>query len=114
MTEPRARLWPGVTEAWDRFVTVATSDEEEARVSRLFNVMMVLTAGVATALAGAFSVAMSQGLLPSARTAGLALIFPLLLATLAIYCFAQSKRGHVRLVSRLFIWLNFYHLIAPK
>lgn len=93
--------------AWDRFVTVATSDEEDARVGRLFNVMMVLTVAVMLLLATVFIIAVSQGLVSTSQVPVVVLLFPLSLAALSGYSFVRSKRGWVRAASRLFIWINF-------
>ncbi len=50
-----------LTTAWERFVTVDVSDEEEARVGRLFCVMMVLSFLIALVLTYILASAIARG-----------------------------------------------------
>jgi putative methionine-R-sulfoxide reductase with GAF domain len=96
-----------IATAWDRFVAVDVPDEEEARVGRLFCVMMVLTFGLALALVLVFVIAMVRGLIDDPLMGWLEATFPLTLLPLSIVSLLRVKQGHVSSTSRWFVWVNF-------
>ena len=105
--EPRTEQRTALVRAWERFVSVDASDEEEARLGRLFCVMMVLTFGLSLALLLIFVIAIMRGLYDSPLQGWLQAAFPLAFLPLSVISFFRAKRGYVSSVSRMFVWLNF-------
>ncbi|MDY7039913.1 MAG: PAS domain S-box protein, partial [Chloroflexota bacterium] len=91
---------------WNGLVTVDVPNEEEARLGRLFNILMVISVGVVTALAMAFIITGQLGLIPVDRS-WLGAAFPLAFIPISICCLIWARRGQVRVVIRLYVWVNF-------
>lgn len=96
-----------IATAWERFVTVDVLDEEEARLGRLFCVMMVLTFALALALVLIMAIATLRGLFDDALLGWVATAFPLVFVPLSAISFYRAKQGHVFSTSRFFVWINF-------
>lgn len=96
-----------IAAAWERFVTVDVLDEEEARVGRLFCVMMVLTFALSLALVLIFVMATLRGMFDNPLLGWLGTAFPLVFIPLSIVSFYRAKQGYVSSTSRAFVWLNF-------
>lgn len=96
-----------IAAAWERFVTVDVPDEEEARLGRLFCVMMVLTFALALALVLIFVIATLRGMFTDPLLGWFATAFPLVFVPLSAVSFYRAKRGFVSSTSRAFVWLNF-------
>jgi GAF domain-containing protein len=105
--EPRAEQRTALARAWERFVTVDVPDEEEARLGRLFCVMMVLTFALALALVLIFVIATLRGLFDNPLMGWLGTAFPLVFVPLSVIDFFRAKQGYVSSVSRSFVWINF-------
>lgn len=96
-----------IATAWERFVTVDVLDEEEARLGRLFCVMMVLTFALSLALVLIFVIATLRGLFDNPLMGWLGTAFPLVFIPLSAVSFYRVKQGYVSSVSRAFVWINF-------
>jgi len=108
-----ASLWAeqktALATAWNRLVSIqgatgTVSDEEEARLGRLFCVMMVLTCLLAIALVLVLAIATLRGLFASTAGGWAATAFPLVFIPLSVFSFVRAKQGHMRVVSRFFVW----------
>ncbi|BBI98886.1 hypothetical protein FGKAn22_05790 [Ferrigenium kumadai] len=95
----------GYAEAWKRLVTAKAGNEEEARLGRLFNTLMVISTGIVVALSAVFLLMQPLGLL-SARVSWTAAAFPLAFVPLSIFCLVQARRGHVRPMVLIYSWVN--------
>ena len=96
-----------IATAWERFVTVDVLDEEEARLGRLFCVMMVLTFALSLTLVLIFVIATLRGLFDNPLIGWLGTAFPLAFIPLSIISFYRVRQGYVSSVSRAFVWINF-------
>ncbi len=96
-----------LTAAWDRFVTVNVPDEEEARLGRLFCVVMVLTFVLALALVLIFVIATTRDLFATRLQGWLATACSLVFVPLSVISFFRAKQGNVSSIASLFVWLNF-------
>lgn len=105
--EPRAKQRTALAKAWERFVSVDVPDEEEARLGRLFCVMMVLTFGLALALVLIFVTAIVRGLIDNPLMGWLETAFPLAFLPLSVISFYRAKQGYVSSTARWFVWVNF-------
>jgi len=93
-----------LTTAWERFVTVDFPDEEEARVGRLFCVMMVLSFLMALVLTYILASAIARGMYDQPLVGWAGFAFPLTFILLSSFGFWRAKRGYVRSVSRFYVW----------
>ncbi|HXU94093.1 MAG TPA: PAS domain S-box protein [Gallionella sp.] len=93
------------SEAWERLVTVKAGNEEEARLGRLFNTLMVISTGIVVALSTVFLLMQPLGLL-GARVSWTAAAFPLAFVPLSIFCLVQARRGHIRPMVLIYSWVN--------
>lgn len=107
MMKSRTERRAAIAAAWERFVAVDVVDDEEARVGRLFCVMMVLTFGLALTLVLIFVIATLRGMFADPWLGWLGTAFPLVFVPLSVVSFYRAKRGYVSSTSRLFVWLNF-------
>ncbi|MFN2108307.1 MAG: GAF domain-containing protein [Anaerolineae bacterium] len=105
--EPRAEQKTALARAWERFVTVDVPDEEEARVGRLFCVMMVLTFVLSLALVMIFVTAIVRDLVDSPLKGWLETAFPLAFLPLSVIGYSRAKQGYVSSTARWFVWVNF-------
>lgn len=96
-----------IATAWERFLTVSVPDEEEARLGRLFCVMMVLTFALSLALVLIFVIATLRDLFPNRWMGWVATAFPTLFIPLSIFSFVRAKQGYVSSTARSFVWINF-------
>ena len=104
--QERARQ-AGLAERWERLVSVETTDEEVARLGRLFNTLMVISTGIVLAIALTFFIAWVRGLLPD-LVAGVAVAFPLAFVPISLLSIVYAKKGYLRRVIRLYVWTNFF------
>ncbi|MFN3762421.1 MAG: GAF domain-containing protein, partial [Anaerolineae bacterium] len=81
------------------------SSEEELRLSRLFDILMLVSAGLVTGIAVVFLLAWMLHLLPSAQFVR-AVPFPLFFIPFSFFCLALARRGRLREMIRLYIWVN--------
>lgn len=93
--------------AWERLVTVDVPDEDEARLGRLFCVLMALTLGLVLALAAIFGVTILRGMFDNPLMGWLGMAFPLVFVPISIVSFYRAKQGYVSSVSNTFVWTNF-------
>ena len=98
-----------ISKYWERIVAVNVPDEEQARQGRLFNTLMVISIGVVTALSLTFIIAWLAGAM-SLSIAWLAALFPLAFIPFSAFCLSQAKRGRVRPMVNLYVWVNFLSL----
>ncbi len=91
--------------AWERVIAVRAHDEEEARLGRLFNTLMLISTGIVIALSAIFLLMQPLGLI-DAKVSWIAAAFPLAFIPLSLFCLAESRRGHVRSMVLLYAWVN--------
>lgn len=91
---------------WERLVGVSSPDPEIARRGRVFNILMVLSAGLVTYIATLFGISYGLGYV-ELRTTLMAIAFPLAFVPISFALLAFAKRGYVRLVVPLYVWINF-------
>ncbi|RME33066.1 MAG: hypothetical protein D6793_10225, partial [Thermoflexia bacterium] len=94
---------------WERAIAVEARDEEEARLGRLFNTLMFISTGTATAIALTFVVLRISGLMESVPF-WVAVAFPVAYLPLSPGCWIWAKRGRVKPVARFYSWVNFVSL----
>lgn len=107
MNEQTTSTQTWFADKWERLVAVDVPDEEEARVGRVFNILMVISTGIVTAIALTFILMWALGLTP-AFTAWLGAAFPLTFIPLSLFCIVQARRGHIRPMIGLYVWVNFF------
>ncbi|MCS7179619.1 MAG: GAF domain-containing protein, partial [Anaerolineae bacterium] len=94
---------------WDQLISVNARDDEEARLGRLFNTLMFISTGTATAIALTFVVLQLLGLMETFPF-WVAVAFPVAYLPLSPACLVWAKRGRVRPVARFYSWVNFVSL----
>ena len=107
MIQQHGSQWSGVVDAWNRLVAVAVPNEEEARLGRLFNILMILSVFAVTALSLAFVVAGWLNLFGTPAEAWIGLGFPAIFIPVSAFCFIQSRQGRIRPMIQFYVWLNF-------
>lgn len=86
-------------------MAVPSRDEEQARLGRLFNILMLISLLIVTALAAIFLVLGELDLI-DLRVSTVAAAFPFIFMPFSIFCLAAARRGHVRPVIHLYVWMN--------
>jgi len=94
-----------IARAWERLIAVKARDEEEARLGRLFNILMVISTGIVGALSIDFLLLHPLGFV-SSTVSLIAAAFPLAFLPLSIFCLVQARRGHIRAMVLLYVWVN--------
>jgi methyl-accepting chemotaxis protein len=94
-----------LTTRWEQLVAVGGADEDEIRLGRLFNMLMVINAGFGTAIGGVLFLdpLLEEAFFPL----WVAAIFPTAFTLLSMVCIMLAKRGLVRRVAPLFVWFSF-------
>ncbi|MGC9081728.1 MAG: GAF domain-containing protein [Anaerolineae bacterium] len=100
MDKSKLRRW------WERLIAVNVPDEEEARLGRLFNTLMVISVGVVLVLSFNFILVWLLGYTPLAP-AFIGAAFPWSFIPLSLFCLFQAKRGRVRQMITLYVWTHF-------
>ena len=95
----------GFAGAWNRLITAKAVDDETVRLGRLFNTLMVISFGIVVALSADFLLLHPLGY-TTATVSLIAAAFPLAFIPLSIFCLAQSRRGNIRPMIRLYVWVN--------
>jgi signal transduction histidine kinase len=90
---------------WANLIAVKAHDEEDRRLGRLFNTLMVISSWIAIALSIVFLMMQPLGFLDY-RISSLAAAFPLFIIPLSVFCLLQSRRGHIRPMIRLYVWAS--------
>ncbi|MDD5057351.1 MAG: PAS domain S-box protein [Sideroxydans sp.] len=91
--------------AWEKLVAVQARGEEELRLGRLFNTLMVISLGIVVALSIVFLLMQPLGLL-DAKVSWIAAAFPLGFIPLSLFCLMRARRGHIRAMVLLYVWVN--------
>ncbi len=103
--------WSWLSSCWERLIAVHARDEEDDRLGRLFNTLMVISLGVCAAISVTVLSMPPLGML-AAKVSWIAAAFPLLFVPLAFYCIANAKRGRIQPMVRLYVWANFAAICA--
>ena len=105
MDEQTMSLRPWLADKWERLIAVEVPDEEDARLGRLFNTLLVISVAIVTAIAMTFVLMYALGM--RVFPLGLAAIFPLAFIPIAVFCILQTRRGRIRPMIRFYVWTNF-------
>ncbi len=97
------RIWSAA--AWERLIEVQARDEEEARLGRLFNTLMVIGFAILIVLFVVLALMLPLGL-TSARVSMVAAAFPVVFLAFSWFCLAQARRGYIRPMIRLYVSVN--------
>ena len=96
-----------INNRWERLIAVRSVDEEQLRLGRLFNILMLISVAIVIILAAVFVVLAELGLID--RQVGfLAATFPFAFLPLSFFCWFEARRGHIRPVIHLYVWMNFF------
>ncbi|BBI98887.1 hypothetical protein FGKAn22_05800 [Ferrigenium kumadai] len=90
---------------WERLIAVKARDEEEERLGRLFNTLMVISSWISVLLSIVFLLMQPLGFLPP-LISWFAAAFPIAVIPISIFCLVQARRGHIRPMIRLYVWSN--------
>ena len=99
-------LWARLAEQRDRLISVEVFGGEEARLRRLFDILMLVSTGIVSGIALAFVAVWALGLTPPS-TALVGSLFPLAFIPISLFCMALARRRSVRSVASLYVILNF-------
>ncbi|MDD8017093.1 MAG: hypothetical protein PHP42_01845 [Bacteroidota bacterium] len=91
---------------WERIVEVPVSNEEEARLGRLFNVLMVISFFITVSLTISFVLMKPLGYIETSVNL-IAAMFPFIFIPFSLFCLLWSKRGNIRPATKLYVWANF-------
>ncbi|MDD5035858.1 MAG: hypothetical protein PHE55_13990, partial [Methylococcaceae bacterium] len=94
-----------LAERWEWLIAVKADDQEQARLGRLFNILMMISTGVVVALSSVFLLMQPLGLL-GPKVSWVAAAFPLAFIPLSLFCLVRSRRGSVLPMVRLYVWIN--------
>ena len=97
------RRW--LASGWDRLIAVKARDEEEERLGRLFNTLMVISSWIAVLLSIVFLMMHPLGFLAPPLNL-IAAAFPLFVIPLSVFSLVQARRGRIRPMIRLYVWVN--------
>ncbi|MCS7177767.1 MAG: GAF domain-containing protein [Anaerolineae bacterium] len=92
-------------EALERWVAVRAMDEEEARLGRLFNILMLISTGIVSAISVVFIGIWVAGL-SQLTTVAVGLLFPGFFIPFSLICLALAKRGRVRPIAVVYVGVN--------
>ncbi len=104
-------LGSSLAATWERLIAVRARDEEEARLGRLFNTLMVISIWIVVALSIVFLLMQPLGFL-TLRLSWTAAAFPLVMFAFSVFCLVQARRGHVRPMILLYVWVNLIGISA--
>ena len=90
---------------WERLIAVKARDDEEERLGRLFNTLMVISSWIVVFLSIVFLMMQPLGFL-DAQVSWTAAAFPLTSIPLSVFCLVQARRGHIRPMILLYVWVN--------
>ena len=98
-------LWIWLAAGWERLIAVKARDEEEERLGRLFNTLMVISSWIAVLLSIVFLMMQPLGFLAPPLNL-IAAAFPLFVIPLSVFSLVQARRGRIRPMIRLYVWVN--------
>ncbi len=97
------RIW--FAAEWERLIAVQAHDEEEVRLGRLFNTLMVISIWISILLSIVFLLMQPLGFLPP-LISWFAAAFPIAVIPISVFCLVWARRGHIRPMIRLYVWFN--------
>ena len=103
-----------VAEIFYHIVDVEVEDEETARLGRLFNILMLVSVCFSLLFFATYLIAGQKGLFAKPGDVWIKCVFALLFIPLAVFCFIQVKRGHVRSTFGLYICCLLYTSPSPR
>ncbi len=112
MTGLWAKQKAALSTAWNRFVAVEDPNEEDARMGRLFCVMMAVTSGLLLGLTALFGVATARGMFSPTYIGWIETAFPVSFLFLVVFSFWRVKKGYIRPTVSFFVWANFIGVAA--
>lgn len=92
---------------WDKIIEVKAGNDEEKRLGRLFNTLMVISTGIVIYLAVIFLLMVPLGFSSDRWINWLAAAFPGAFIPLSIFCLILARQGHIRSMVLLYSWVNF-------
>ena len=93
---------PQIIHQW---FAVPTDDEDLSRLSRLFNILMLMSVLFSLLFALVYLFANNNGWIETSLTLLLQMGFALSFVPLGLFCWWQTKRGNIRSTFTLYIWL---------
>ncbi|MDD8017934.1 MAG: PAS domain S-box protein [Bacteroidota bacterium] len=92
---------------WGKLISVKMGDDEENRLARLFNILMVISTNAIIVLT---IVLLTMGPIHVVNTLvnWYAAIYSVTFIPFSLYCFFLSKHGHVHRAIKLYSWINFF------
>ncbi len=100
----KVRSWAEVK--WKTLIDVKAHNDEDVRLGRLFNTLMVISTAIVILLVIVFLMMIPLGL-SNYTTIYLAAVFPLVFIPLSIYCILSAKHGHLKSSINIYVWTNF-------
>jgi PAS domain S-box-containing protein len=92
---------------WDKVIEVKAENDEEKRLGRLFNTLMVISTGIVIYLAVIFLLMEPLGFSSDRWVSWLAAGFPGAFIPLSVFCLILARQGYVRPMVLLYSWVNF-------
>lgn len=109
---PTSRSWrKRIADWWNQWVNVEHEDPDLARLGRLFNVLMMVNLFMVVSMSILFLTLGQLGLMPSPDYL-IGATFPLGFIPLTFICIQQAKRGRIKSMINLYVWLDFFSLAA--
>ncbi|MCS7282261.1 MAG: DUF4164 domain-containing protein, partial [Anaerolineae bacterium] len=106
----RSKRRAGVLNRWKRWwewwTRVEAPDEETARVGWVFSILMLISIGIVSAIAGVFILEWVLGIMPL-QIAVIAIVFPVFFIPFSVFCWWIARRGRIRQAVTLYVWANF-------
>ncbi len=114
-TDDQSSMRPGLkarlSATWEGLIAVKARDEEEERLGRLFNTLMLISGWIAILLSIVFLVMQPLGFLGPVLS-WFAAGFPIFVIPLSAFCLVQARRGRIRPMIRLYVWANMIAIAA--
>jgi methyl-accepting chemotaxis protein len=96
------RHW--IVPKWERLVGINHPDQEISRQGRLFNTLMLISIGIVISMTLIFVTVRARDL--ADFPFWIAAAFPIGFIPLSTFCIAQAKKGRVRAMATLYVWVN--------
>ncbi len=96
-----------ITYLWDKIIDVKADNDEDKRLGKLFNTLMVISTGIVIYLAVIFLLMEPLGFSNDRWINWLAAGFPAAFIPLSLFCLILARQGHIHPMVLLYSWGNF-------
>jgi len=96
---------------WQTLIDVKADNDEDFRLGRLFNTLMVISTIIVVVLVIVFMLMEPLGL-SNHTTTHVEAAFPFVFIPLSLFCWRHAKNGHIKSSISIYVWTNFVGISA--